>query len=103
MTERLPIVDMTALFGADAAARSAVADQIARACEAYGFFYLTGHGVAPEVLSELEAQSRRFFALPAEAKQAVAMSRGGRAWRGWFPLGGELTSGRPDRKEGLYL
>lgn len=31
------------------------------------------------------------------------MSQGGRAWRGWFPLGGELTSGRPDWKEGLYL
>ena len=31
------------------------------------------------------------------------MAHGGRAWRGWFPLGGELTSGRPDRKEGLYF
>ncbi len=31
------------------------------------------------------------------------MARGGRAWRGWFPLGGELTSGAPDRKEGLYF
>ena len=31
------------------------------------------------------------------------MSRGGRAWRGWFPVGGELTSGRADRKEGLYV
>ncbi len=31
------------------------------------------------------------------------MARGGRAWRGWFPLGGELTSGRPDRKEGFYF
>jgi isopenicillin N synthase-like dioxygenase len=31
------------------------------------------------------------------------MADGGRAWRGWFPLEGELTSGRPDRKEGLYL
>jgi polar amino acid transport system ATP-binding protein len=31
------------------------------------------------------------------------MPLGGRAWRGWFPLGGELTSGRPDWKEGLYL
>ena len=31
------------------------------------------------------------------------MSRGGRAWRGYFPVGGELTSGRPDLKEGLYL
>ena len=32
-----------------------------------------------------------------------AMALGGRAWRGYFPLGGELTSGRPDWKEGLYL
>ena len=31
------------------------------------------------------------------------MARGGRAWRGWFPVGGELTSGTPDRKEGLYF
>jgi isopenicillin N synthase-like dioxygenase len=31
------------------------------------------------------------------------MERGGRAWRGYFPVGGELTSGRPDLKEGLYF
>src|SRR5689334_2246822 len=31
------------------------------------------------------------------------MVHGGRAWRGWFPVGGELTSGTPDRKEGLYF
>ncbi|HYB49067.1 MAG TPA: 2OG-Fe(II) oxygenase family protein [Streptosporangiaceae bacterium] len=26
-----------------------------------------------------------------------------RAWRGYFPAGAELTSGRPDLKEGLYF
>ena len=31
------------------------------------------------------------------------MERGGRAWRGWFALGAELTSGRPDWKEGIYF
>ena len=31
------------------------------------------------------------------------MERGGRAWRGYFPVGAELTSGRPDLKEGLYF
>jgi hypothetical protein len=31
------------------------------------------------------------------------MENNGLAWRGWFPLGGELTSGRADKKEGLYL
>ena len=33
----------------------------------------------------------------------IAMARGGRAWRGYFPVGGELTSGKPDRKQGLYF
>lgn len=104
MAEQLPVIDMSPLFEADdAAGRARVAQAIAAACEAHGFFYLTGHGIAPEVLAALEAESRRFFALPLEAKQAIAMSRGGRAWRGWFPLGGELTSGKPDLKEGLYL
>jgi isopenicillin N synthase-like dioxygenase len=31
------------------------------------------------------------------------MARGGAAWRGYFPVGAELTSGRPDLKEGLYF
>lgn len=31
------------------------------------------------------------------------MARGGRAWRGYFPVGGELTSGKPDLKQGLYF
>ena len=40
---------------------------------------------------------------PKTTKAQLAMALGGRAWRGWFPLGGELTSGRPDWKEGLYF
>ena len=31
------------------------------------------------------------------------MTKGGSAWRGWFPVGDELTSGKPDCKEGIYL
>ena len=104
MTDRLPIVDMAALFDpGDAAGHAKVAADLAAACETWGFFYLLGHGVDRELLDELEAQSRRFFALPRATKMRIAMARGGRAWRGYFPLGGELTSGRPDLKEGLYF
>ena len=102
--ETLPVIEMSALFDrGDAAGRARVAREIARACEAHGFFYLTGHGIGLETLRELEAQSRRFFALPLDEKLAIDMARGGRAWRGFFPVGGELTSGVPDLKEGLYL
>ena len=31
------------------------------------------------------------------------MELGGHAWRGYFPVGDELTSGKPDQKEGIYF
>jgi isopenicillin N synthase-like dioxygenase len=49
------------------------------------------------------ALSRLFFAQPEETKLRIAMDRGGRAWRGYFRVGDELTSGKPDQKEGLYF
>ncbi|CAN5827909.1 isopenicillin N synthase family oxygenase [soil metagenome] len=100
----LPVIEMSALFDrGDAAGRARVAGEIARACEAHGFFYLMGHGIGLETLADLETQSRRFFALPEPEKLKIDMAHGGRAWRGFFPVGGELTSGVPDLKEGLYL
>ncbi|HEX4233831.1 MAG TPA: 2-oxoglutarate and iron-dependent oxygenase domain-containing protein [Caldimonas sp.] len=100
--EALPIIDVSALVHATPD-RADVARRIGEACRAHGFFYVTGHGVDPALVSELEALSRRFFALDESAKMQWRMALGGRAWRGYFPLGGELTSGRPDWKEGLYF
>lgn len=76
---------------------------IDRACRDDGFFVIVGHGVATGLVDRLDAAARDFFALADDEKEQVAMRRGGLAWRGWFPLGGELTSGRPDQKEGLYF
>ena len=103
MTPSLPVLDMTPLLGTDPAARAAVAREINHACRDSGFFYVLGHGLAPDLLARLDAASRRFFALPEPIKNEIAMARGGRAWRGWFAVGDELTAGRPDRKEGLYF
>jgi len=64
---------------------------------------VTGHGVDRAIVDRLVAAGRRFFALDEATKMQWRMSRGGRAWRGYFAAGGELTSGRPDWKEGLYL
>ncbi|RSZ47213.1 MULTISPECIES: 2-oxoglutarate and iron-dependent oxygenase domain-containing protein [unclassified Variovorax] len=98
----LPLIDVAALVdGTDG--RDAVAAQIGAACRAHGFFYVTGHGVDAALVKRLEDLSHRFFELPEETKMQWRMALGGRAWRGYFPLGGELTSGRPDWKEGLYL
>lgn len=98
----LPIIDVDDLRGEGPAA-DAVARQIDSACREIGFFLIRGATLPHDLLAELDRMARRFFALPDPVKGTVAMARGGRAWRGWFPEGGELTSGRPDRKEGLYL
>jgi len=101
--EHLPVIDIAPLLAGDRAAAPAIARQIEQACRSLGFFYLTGHAITPANMTALDRASRRFFALPEAEKLAIAMSRGGRAWRGYFPVGGELTSGRPDLKEGLYF
>lgn len=95
-TIALPIVDL-------GWTESEIAQAIGRACRARGFFYVTGHGIEEPLAVRLQYLSRRFFALPEAVKSRYAMALGGSAWRGWFPLGGEFTSGRPDWKEGLYL
>jgi isopenicillin N synthase-like dioxygenase len=100
----LPVIDIGPLVRrAPAGATAGVAEQIQAACRDRGFFYVTGHGVAADLLTELADASAEFFALPLADKLEIAMERGGRAWRGYFPVGAELTSGRPDQKEGLYF
>jgi isopenicillin N synthase-like dioxygenase len=100
----LPVIDLGPLTGhAPAAMRAGVARQIQAACRERGFFYVTGHGVPAGLLDQLAEASGEFFALPVADKLEIAMERGGRAWRGYFPVGAELTSGRPDLKEGLYF
>lgn len=98
----LPIIDIQPLI-AGSGARRDVAAQIHKACRDTGFFYVVGHGVDDALQERLEDLSRRFFAQDLETKLQIRMALGGRAWRGYFPVGGELTSGRPDQKEGLYL
>ncbi len=99
----VPVIDMSPLFGADHPARREAAGRIARACEDDGFFQVVGHGVSARTIATLAFQASAFFALPATEKARIGMDLGGPAWRGWFPLGAELTSGRADDKEGIYF
>ena len=100
--DEIPILDVGALV-TGATACEAVSAEIGRACRDHGFFYVVGHGVDEGLLGRLEAESRRFFARELDAKLKLRMELGGKAWRGYFPVGGEVTSGQPDVKEGLYF
>jgi isopenicillin N synthase-like dioxygenase len=94
-------IDVRALLRGDDA--TDVVRAIDRACREIGFFTITGHGIDPALIAAVERLAREFFALDDATKAAIAMEHGGKAWRGWFPLGGELTDGIPDGKEGLYF
>ena len=94
--EKVPVIDLRN-------GEHEISSQIREACTTFGFFYVTGHDVPVYLQDELEQLSHRFFALPSEEKMKIKMSAGGKAWRGFFPLGDELTSGKPDQKEGIYF
>lgn len=97
----IPVIDISLLN--DKATAKIAAEAIREACREHGFFYISGHGVSEELQRELAEKSAAFFALSEEEKLKIAMAKGGRAWRGFFPVNGELTSGKPDKKEGVYF
>ncbi|MBD2681603.1 MULTISPECIES: isopenicillin N synthase family oxygenase [Nostoc] len=99
---QIPIIDISALVSRTDE-RYTVASQIKQACCECGFFYIVGHGVDEDLQQRLELLSREFFAQDLESKLKIRMALGGKAWRGYFPIGSELTSGKPDHKEGIYF
>lgn len=83
-TKAIPIVDMTPLGGDDRAAIAAVGRGLLDAAERVGFFYVQNHAVPQALIDGVYALSRRFFALPAEAKQSVRINA---RHRGFLAIG----------------
>ena len=77
----IPIIDLSATCagGPD----TATVDAIQKACTEVGFFYLVNHGVAAEVIAELVAQAKVFFALPEVDKRELLLDQ---RMRGYLPL-----------------
>ncbi|MBN3893169.1 MAG: isopenicillin N synthase family oxygenase [Nostoc sp. JL31] len=99
----VPVIDISPLVSQSSNSSDVIADQIRQALQDYGFFYIVGHGVDEQLQKQLEHLSQQFFAQDVETKLKIRMALGGKAWRGYFPVGNELTSGRPDLKEGIYF
>ena len=98
----IPIINVRNLIASDAQQQD-VASQLDQACRESGFFYVVGHGIDDRLQQRLQELSRQFFAQSVDEKLQIRMALGGRAWRGYFRVGDELTSGKPDQKEGLYF
>ena len=94
----VPVIDLTALTDT-ANPPSEVVDAVADAASTYGFFQVTGHGVAAATVDELWRQTRRFFEQPIDAKRTLMRTKDNS--RGYYDR--ELTKQRRDLKEVLDL
>lgn len=54
-----------------------VEDIVGRACQTWGIFQVTNHGLPSGLLEEVESAARRLFSLPTEQKRKVLRSPGG--------------------------
>jgi isopenicillin N synthase-like dioxygenase len=87
-TTGVPVVDLSA-------PPASVARAVHEACAAWGFFHLVGHGLDEDLLADVMAEARGFFAGPPAAKRALARSRD----NPWGYYDRELTKTQRDKKE----
>ena len=74
--------------------------QLRQVTHEMGFFYLTDHGIDPELTQRIICASREFFALPEADKMSIEML-GSPHFRGYNRVGVELTGGAADWREQL--
>lgn len=79
--EQVPIIDLSM-------ADAAIVDQLRYAFEVVGFMQVVGHGIPEELLERHGDFHRRFFALPADVRQSLALDAKSPV-RGYFGPGGE--------------
>jgi isopenicillin N synthase-like dioxygenase len=105
---RVPVIDIAPFLAGDPVAGPAVVAAVREACEGIGFFTITGHGVEPEIIDDLRAAARAFFARPAAEKAAVrhadpALPRGYRAIGDEGLAYGAGGATPPDLKEVFHM
>ena len=99
----IPVIDISALGGADEVAERDVVARLRAAASEVGFFHVTGHGISPAVIDRLGEASRRFFAQSLKRKMAnyIGLSTN---HRGYVPEGEEVfAESTKDRKEAFDL
>jgi len=96
---QLPLVDVSLLASNNVQERQSVADELGKAAREVGFLYVTGHGVAPELIQRLKDCVKAYFAQPLERKMSNYIGQSTNH-SGYVPEGEEqFVSGVVDNKE----
>lgn len=95
--DQIPVVDIAPLL--DNSDKQAVAKEIRWALSNVGFMYVKNHGIDPQIVEDVFAQTRTFFDLPLEEKMKLHIGQSGVAMRGYIEIFGENTD--PDNTKDL--
>ncbi len=72
----IPVLDLERYFSdGEPEALEKLASKLRFASTQVGFYYVTGHGIPPEMLEQIFLENKRFHDLPLETKLAVQMDR----------------------------
>ena len=104
----VPTIDIGRFFDGDAAAKRAIAEQVAQTCEQTGFLIISGHRFPGELLARAQRELFAFFDLPAETKNRWHPSGPSRqrGYHGFATRGLAYTLGAqtpPDLRESVFL
>ncbi len=97
----LPTLDLSKFYAGPGERLAFIAD-LRHILHAHGFFYLKGHGVDPELIGDVVATAKRFFALPMDEKLKIEMLKSPH-FRGYNRAGQERTRGEQDWREQLDI
>lgn len=97
--EDIPVIDLSDINSDEG--QHKIATELVHTAKTIGFFYISNHGIAPEICAKAFAASRRFFALPVSDKSTIEVNQHQRGWmaQGMANLEGAKTH---DAKEVFF-
>lgn len=81
----IPVIDISRIYSSNLDDRKALAEEIRHAAHVVGFFYASHHGIDDKFIDGVNAQAKRFFALPDEQKMDVWTKKVQGAMVGYHP------------------
>jgi isopenicillin N synthase-like dioxygenase len=104
---QIAVIDFGPCFAGVPGALEGTAAIVRHACEHVGFFYALGHGVSEELIERAFAASRRFHALPLEAKLKLRLNQNN---IGYLPVNASVQGAstvhkatRPNQNESFFI
>ena len=97
-------IDISPLLTATSSksSRDTTLEALRQSCTTTGFFQISGHGIPLALQRQVLDCAERFFDLPLEQKDEIALSKAfGQAYRGYEEMQGQVSSrgNLPDLKE----